>query len=62
MPWKCVKCGYETNEFEGKKCSDCGGALKEAESEVDWLTEKEDGDLNNPKKDKKEDDNDNIPL
>ena len=40
MPWKCIKCGYETAEFEGKECSDCGGVLEESDSEIDWMAEK----------------------
>jgi predicted ATP-dependent serine protease len=62
MPYKCVKCGYETEEFEGKECPDCGGLLKETDSEVNWLTGKEKKDLNNPDKDSKEDDSDDVAL
>ena len=62
MPWKCVKCGYETAEFEGQECPDCGGLLEEADSEIDWLAEKEDKDLSNPNKEDKEDKNDDVAL
>ena len=62
MPWKCIKCGYETTEFEGEECSDCGGALKEADSEIDWLAEKEDKDLSNPEKYKNENKDDDVAL
>jgi predicted nucleic acid-binding Zn-ribbon protein len=62
VPYKCIKCGYETGEFEGKECPDCGGALKETNSDVDWLDAKEEKDLNDPNKDAEEKEEDDIPL
>ena len=62
MPWKCINCKYETEEYEGKECPDCGGLLDEAESKVDWLAEKEEKDLNDPNKSDKENADDDVTL
>lgn len=62
MPWKCVKCGYESFDNEGKECPDCGGKMIEAESEVDWLEQKEKHDLSNPNASDEESSEDDVSL
>jgi len=62
VPWKCLKCGYESSDHEGQECPDCGGKMEEADSEVDWLADKEKKDLSNPNVSKKEDSKDDLAL